>query len=37
MRVRLSPWWVACFLGAVEAGMWSWARYLAEHPQVEVT
>ena len=36
MIVRLAPWWVACYLAAMEKGMWELADWLAKNPSVEI-
>lgn len=37
LGIRLSPWWVACYISAVESEMWWWADWLAAHPSVEIS
>jgi hypothetical protein len=36
VNLRLAPWWVACYVSAIELEMWSWADWLAAHPSVEI-
>ncbi len=36
MSLRFAPWWIACYIAAVEAHDWPWAEWLANNVSIEV-